>query len=128
MSTKVHAVCDALGNPVRLLVTPGQRGDVTQAAALLEGLSPGAVVADTAYDADHLVSRIALAGAEVVIPPSRSRSLKRGYDEGLYAERNEVERFINRLKLNRRIATRYEKTARNYLSFVLWASTLVLLR
>lgn len=113
---------------MRLLVTPGQRGDVTQAAALLAGLTPGAVVADTAYDADHLVSRIALLGAEVVIPPSPSRSLKRGYDEGLYAERNQVERFFNRLKHYRRIATRYEKTARNYLAFVQVASTLTLLR
>ena len=50
------------------------------------------------------------------------------YDAALYAERNGVERLVGRLKLNRRVATRYEKTARNYLGFVLWASTVVLLR
>jgi transposase len=121
-------VADALGNPVRLLVTPGQRGDVPFAAMLVEGLSPLAVVADTAYDATHFRARLALAGAEAVIPPSPSRALKPSYDAELYRERNLVERFFGRLKQNRRVATRYEKTARNHLSFALWASTLVLLR
>ena len=121
-------MADALGNPVRLLVTPGQRGDVPLAAALIEGLSPMAVVADAAYDATHFRARLALAGAEAVIPPNPSRALKPAYDAELYRERNLVERFFGRLKQNRRVATRYEKTARNYLSFALWASTLVLLR
>ena len=111
-----------------MLVTPGQRGDAPFAAALVAGLSPRAVVADTAYDATHFRARVALAGAAAVIPPSPSRALKPDYDEGLYKERNLVERFFGRLELNRRLATRYEKTARNYLSFALWASTLVLLR
>ncbi|MEP0546707.1 MAG: transposase, partial [Rhodothermales bacterium] len=105
-----------------------QRGDVTQAAALLEGLAPRAVVADTAYDAGHLVRRIALCGAEVVIPSNPSRSLKRGFDRTLYAERNQIERHFGRLKHYRRIATRYEKTGRNYLAFVQLVSTLTLLR
>ena len=69
-------MADALGNPVRLLVTPGQRGDVPFAAALVEGLSPLAVVADTAYDATHFRARLALVGAEAVIPPNPSRALK----------------------------------------------------
>jgi putative transposase len=110
-----------------LLLTPGQRNDVTQAEALLEGYAPGAVVADRGYDADDILRRIQEAGAEVVIPPKSDRIEQREYNEELYRERNEVERFFGRLKLNRRIATRYEKTARNYLSFVFWASTLVLL-
>jgi transposase len=83
-----------------LLVTPGQRGDVTQAAA------PGKV--DAAYDFDRLVNRIAIERAKVVIPPNPSRSLSRRYDAGLYPEWNAVERLVNRLRLNRRIATRYE--------------------
>ncbi len=90
-------------------------------------------MADTAYDSDRLRTWAASVGAEsvgaeVVIPPSPSRSLKPAYDRALYAERNAVERLFGRLKLNRRLATRYEKTGRNYLSFALWASTLVLLR
>ena len=111
-----------------MLLTPGQRNDVTQAEALLDGYAPGAVVADRGYDADDVLRRIRDAGAEAVIPPKSDRTEQRDYDAELYRERNEVERFFGRLKLNRRVATRYEKTARNYLSVVFWACTLVLLR
>jgi putative transposase len=121
-------VVDALGHPLRLLLTAGQRNDGPQAAALLDGLGPGAVIADRAYDTDDILRRIREAGSEPVIPPKSDRLDQRAYDEELYRERNEVERFFGRLKLNRRVATRYEKTARNYLSFVFWASTLVMLR
>ena len=86
------------------------------------------MVADRAYDSDTLRAWVHVAGAEAVIPPTANRSLKPAYDREVYAERNRVERLIGRLKLNRRLATRYEKTARNYLSFAFWASTLVLLR
>lgn len=101
-----------------MLLTPGQRSDLTQGAALLAGYAPGAVVADRGYDADDILRRIREAGAEAVIPPKSSRIEARTYDEALYRERNEVERFFGRLKLNRRIATRYEKTARNYLAML----------
>ncbi len=111
-----------------MLLTPGQRNDITQAEALLDGYTPGAVLADRAYDADALLARIREAGAEVVIPPTSDRVEARSYDAELYRERNEVERFFGRLKLHRRVATRYEKTARNYLSAVFWAATLILLR
>ena len=110
------------------MLTPGQRGDVPLAAALIEGLGAEAVIADTAYDAGHFRRRLAEIGAKAVIPPNPSRSLKPEYDAELYKERNLIERFFGRLKLNRRLATRYEKTARNYFGFVFWASTLVLLR
>ena len=113
---------------MRLLLTPGQRGDATQVAALTAGLTPGAVVADTAYDSDRLRAWAASVGAAAVIPPNPLRSRKPRFDRELYAERNAVERYFGRLKLNRRLATRYDKTGRNYLSFALWASTLVLLR
>lgn len=111
-----------------MLLTPGHRGDVPQAAALLDGLRPLAVVADGAYDASHFRALVGRLGAAAVIPPNPMRGAKPPFDEALYAERNGVERLLGRLKLNRRVATRYEKTARNYLSVVLWAATLVLLR
>ena len=127
LTTKVHAACDALGNPLRLLLTPGQRNDITQADALVAGYDADAVIADRGYDADWLVTQIAEAGAAPVIPPKKNRTEQRDYDAELYKERNAVERFFGRLKLNRRVATRYEKKGRNYLSFVFWASALVLL-
>ena len=128
LTTKLHAACDALGNPIRYLLTPGQRNDVTQASALLDGYAADAVLADKGYDAGWLVEQIEAAGAVAVIPPKKNRTVQRSYDADLYGERNEIERLFNRLKHYRRVATRYEKTGRNYLSVVFLAATLVLLR
>jgi transposase len=125
-STKLHASVNGLGLPVELQLTPGQQADVTQAAALLKGYSPTAVLADKGYDSDALVEAIEAARAEAVIPPKSNRKSPRDYDTDLYKERNLVERFMNRIKHHRRVATRYEKTARNFLSFVYVASIMVL--
>ena len=116
-----------LGLPVEIRLTPGQRADVSQAEPLLEGYSPTSVIADKGYDSDPLVKRIESKGAEAVIPPKRNRTEPRHYDEHLYKARNLVERFINRIKQFRRVATRYEKTARNFLAFIRVASIVVLL-
>ena len=112
---------------MELRLTPGQQADITQAELLLEGYQPDAVLADKGYDADALVKRIEAKGAEAVIPPKSNRKEPRDYDKDLYKERNLVERFMNRIKHYRRIATRYEKTARNFLGFVQVASIMVLL-
>ena len=116
-----------MGNPARLIVTAGQAADVTQAEALMKGLAVEHVIADKGYDSDDLVEAIAAAGAEAVIPPRSNRREPRDYDRHLYKERNLVERFINRVKQCRRVATRYDKTARNYLAFWQLASIMVLL-
>jgi transposase len=101
---------------------------VGQAEALIAGQDPGAVIADKAYDSDALVRSIEGSGAEAVIPPKKNRVVERSYDKHLYKERNKVERFINLIKQYRRVATRYEKTARNFLAFVHVAAVMVLLR
>ena len=119
--------CDALGHPVRLRLTPGQAGDAPEAEWLVLGLAPAYVLADTAYDSGTLRGRIRHAGAEAVIRPSRTRSLKPPFDRELYRERNQVERLIGRLKRFRRVGTRYEQTARNYLAFVQVASIAIML-
>lgn len=92
--------------------------DITQAQSLLDGLHAEAVLADKGYDADALIDSIQAGGAMAVIPPKRNRVVQRSYDRHLYKDRNLVERFFNRIKQFRRIATRYEKLARNYLSFL----------
>ena len=121
-------IADALGNPIRFVLTPGQRSDVTQAGALLGENRPQAVIADRGYDADWLIGRIEALGAEVVIPPKRNRrEPHREYDRNLYADRNKVERFIGRIKQYRRVATRYEKTASSYLAMVQVAAIMTLL-
>jgi transposase len=110
---------------VRVLLTPGQRGDITQAPALIDGYEAGAVLGDKGYDADALVAQIAEAGAVAVIPSKANRIAPREHDRNLYADRNKIERFFNRLKQYRRVATRYEKLGQNYLSVVFLASTLI---
>lgn len=118
MSTKIHAAVDALGNPLRFRLTAGQMADITQADALIEGFAAQAVIGDKGYDAAALVARIEASGAQAVIPPRKNRTQQRSYDHHLYKDRNLIERFFNRLKQFRRIATRYEKLALNFLSMV----------
>ena len=113
---------EALGNPVRWRLTPGQRHDITQAQALVEGWTTQAVtqavVADKAFDADEFIESIKKTGAQAVIPPRDNRTQARDYDRHLYKDRNLVERFFNRIKQFRRIATRYDKLDRSYLAFL----------
>ncbi len=118
MSTKIHAAGDALGNPVRLIGSPGQRNDIAFAHELVDGVEADVTIADKGYDADHLYETIAETGSEVVIPPKRNRTIKRRYDTDLYKERNIIERFFNKLKQFRRVATRYDKLLANFMGFV----------
>ena len=108
-------------------MTAGQAADVTQAEALVADQEAGHVIADKGYDSAKLVEAIEAGGAVAVIPPRSNRKQPRDYDRHLYKERNLVERFINRVKQCRRVATRYDKTARNYLAFWQLASIMVLL-
>ena len=127
-STKLHILVDALGNPVEFILTPGQEADVTQAEPLIEGQKAGAYILDKAYDSNAVVAAARRQGAEAVIPSKKNRKVPREYDKHLYKERKKVEWFISLLKQYRRVATRYEKTARNFLGFVHVASIMVLLR
>jgi transposase len=127
VSTKVHVAVDALGNPVRLIATGGQVADVTQGKALISGIKAEHVIADKGYDSSELVGAIEAGGAKAVIPPRSNRKEPREYDKHTYKDRNLVERFLNKVKNCRRIATRYEKTSRNYLAFWQLASIMVLL-
>lgn len=103
---------------MRCLLTGGEVADITQAQALLENIQTNAVLADKGYDANALIESIEASGAIAVIPPKGNRLIQRAYDRHMYKDRNLVERFFNRIKQFRRIATRYEKLDRNYLSFV----------
>ena len=125
VSTKIHVAVDGLGKPTKILLSPGQDHDVTKAPDLIQGSEADKIIADKAYDSDALITQIKAQGATPVIPPRENRKEPRDYDRQDYKKRNVVERFINVLKQCRRVATRYEKTARNFLGFVLFASTLV---
>ena len=123
----MHLACDAQGQPVELRLGPGQEADITRAEELLGEHEPEAVIADKAFDADRFVDLLQQREVEVVIPPLRCRTTQRKYSKRKYKQRNLIERFINRVKHYRRVATRYEKTARNFLAFAQLASTLVTL-
>lgn len=125
LSTKIHAAVDALGNPVRLLLTAGQTSEYTQAEALILGFEASYVLADKGYDSDAFVSAIAENQAIPVIPSKQNRKVPRDFDQSLYKERNRVERFFQKLKHFRRIATRYEGLARNYQAMLSLVPTVI---
>ncbi|QHW24421.1 IS5 family transposase [Rhizobium leguminosarum bv. viciae 248] len=128
LSTKIHMVVRGLGCPVRFTLTAGQKGDAPQADALIEGLPAKVVMGDTAYDSDRLRAEIAGKGAVAVIPNNPSRAKKYPLDKDLYAQRHLIECCFSKLKQFRRVATRFEKTARNYQAVVTIAATMLWLR
>jgi transposase len=102
--------------------------DILQAEDLISGLSFDKLLADTGYDSNRFRARIAQAGAEAVIPSTRSRSRAIPYDKHIYRERNLVERYFNKIKHFRRIATRYEKTALSFASMIFLVGAMIWLR
>ncbi|ANK88353.1 IS5 family insertion sequence transposase domain-containing protein (plasmid) [Rhizobium phaseoli] len=128
MSTKIHMAVRGLGCPVRFTLTAGQKGDAPQADALIEGLPADIIMADTAYDSNHLRNAIADKGAVAVIPNNPSRARKYPLDKHLYAQRHLIECCFSKLKQFRRVATRFEKTAENYLAVVTIAATMLWIR
>ncbi len=119
---------DGLGRPLKLILTPGQRGDAPLAPALLGGLAPRRVLAGKAYDSNALRELIAGMGAEVVIPCNATRKRSIPYDFEAYKVRNTVERCFNKLKHFRRIATRYDRRATYFLSFLYLAAAMLWMR
>jgi len=109
------------------MLTPGQDHDLTCAQPLLEHADPGALLADKAYDADSLIGTLNQRTITPVIPPKANRKVKRDCDFALYCERNLVERFFNKIKHYRAIATRYDKLARNFLAAVQLVAAVILL-
>jgi transposase len=126
--TKVHGSFDGLGHPVELKVTAAQESDIAQAEELLADHRPEAVIADKGYDKKALVEVIEARGAEAVIPTQKDRKEQRAIDLHLYRERNLCERFWHKVKQYRRVATRYEKKAVNFLAFVKVAAIMVMLK
>lgn len=126
LSTNVHIVVDALGNPLRLSLTGGQPHDITQATTLLAGLDTDPVIADRGYTAQALVEHITERGAEAVIPPHQRAKTQRAYDRWLYRERHLVECFINTIKHFRRVFSRFDKLVHRYAGFLYLVSTIIM--
>jgi transposase len=119
LSTKINATVDALGNPTGFHLTPGQAHDLDGADALLPTIAADTVIADKGFDADEwVIEPLRKAGKTPVIPSKRNRKTPRDYDRDLYKARHLIENFFCRLKQFRAIATRYDKTARNFLAAI----------
>ena len=125
-STKINALVDALGNPLGFLLSPGQAHDLAGSDALLPNMVAGRLIADKAYDAEaRLLEPLARAGKSAVIPPRSNRLKPREFDRHLYKERHLIENFFCKLKQFRAIATRYDKTARNFLAAIHLAAAII---
>ena len=130
LTTKIHALVDARGMPVRIGLTAGEAHDNRLVPDLIEGLEPKTMlIADRGYDADWIRDLIWNRGGWANIPPKRHRKDPVNFSPYLYKDRNLIERFFNKIKHFRRIATRYDKLAANFLAmlklacFRLWMRT-----
>ena len=119
---------DTFGRPLRFLLAPGQSHDILAAPLLLEGYTAQAVLADRAYDSTTLRNLIDEIRAKAVIPSTRSRSVPIPHDPIIYKCRNRIERCFNKLKHFRRFATRYDRRAHHFLSFIHLAAAMIWMR
>ena len=117
------------GLPLRIVLSAGQASDKAAVAELIDGLPPAqALVADRGYDAQAIIDLVRSQGGCAHIPTQRDRKVQRSIDPAIYRQRNQVERFFCKLKHFRRIATRFDKLARNFLAAVLLAASRLWLR
>jgi transposase len=125
-TSKIHGLTDAAGRPRILLISPGNLSDMTMAPALIQAAQGrfDRLIADRGYDSNAIRAAIEAQGAEVVIPSTRSRKAPIPYNREVYRTRNLVERLWCRLKDWRRIATRYDKLAVNYMAGVFIAAVM----
>lgn len=128
MTTKIHLLTDALGRPLRFILTGGQVHESRTAEALLDGIEADAVLADKGYDSNAIRASVHSAGMIAVIPSNRARKTIIPHDKRLYRERNRIERCFNKLKHFRRIASRFDRRAVHFAAFVCLAAAMLWMR
>ena len=136
-STKLHLRAEGSGKPLTFVLTPGQRHETTAFEQLMEQGAikrasrgrprhlPGRIVGDKGYSYNTIRQYLRRKGINYTIPRKSNQNRTGPFDKAIYRQRNRVERLINRLKHNRRIATRYEKRAENYRAFLTIAAILL---
>lgn len=127
LTGKIHAVTDGQGNAMHFIITEGNVHDSKMAQDLLEPFihENSSVLADRVFDSDAIIEYIASKMATSVIPPKKNRTIQREYDKEIYKNRNQIERFFNKLKHFRRIATRFDKLLASFIAFVQLACALI---
>ena len=125
-STKINARTNAEGLPIGVVITPGQAHDVTAFPALMQEIDcdPEQMLGDKGYDSEAVRNDIEERGGEAAIPSTATRKIQHAVDKALYALRNRIERFFNRAKNSRRVATRYDKLIESFAAFVLLACSM----
>ncbi len=127
-TTKIHAKVDALGLPLKLLVTPGQCSDFTKASELIGSVTGSYIVGDKGYDSDKIRAQIYAQNCTPVIPGKTSRKTEIQYDKHIYKERHVVECFFSKLKYFRRTFSRFDKSLRNFAAFLAFVGAILWLR
>ena len=126
LTTKIHALCDALGNPIAFHLSAGHAHDLEEADVLLDKVNADALLADKAYDADErIIQKLQFKQCQPVIPSKCNRKIKRTFDKYLYKARHLIENFFAKLKQYRAIATRYDKTDQNFLGAIHLAASVI---
>lgn len=124
-TTKIHALVDALGLPIKFILTPGQSSEVKQAPELIKDLKDANILGDKAFDCDEFIEQIDSQNCTPVIPPKENRKMKRDVDYHLYKERHLIECFFSKIKHFRRIFSRFDKMAEAYMGFLAFASCII---
>lgn len=125
LTTKLHVAVGAFGNSLRIILSAGQVADIEHAPALIKDQPAEFIVTDKGHDSDAFVTAIAERGCQAVVPPRSNRLNPRKFDRHIYKNRNLIERIFARIKQFRLIATRYDKLAQSFLSFVHLVCTIV---
>lgn len=127
-TTKIHALVDALGNPLNFILTPGQRQEITQASALIQNIEDCWLIADKGYDSNAFVEELISKRCTPVIPSKKNRKCPRDYDKHIYKERHLIECFFGKIKNFRRIFSRFDKTVDSFMAFLNFVGVLVWLK
>ena len=125
MTTKILALTDALGNLVRFVLLPGHRFDTVGVPPLIDGLSFGGLIADKAFDSDHIIADLNERGAKIVISQHQRRASRMPLDTDLYAWRHLIENFFCKLKEFKRIAMRADKTDQSFNAIIHLAAAVI---
>ena len=127
-SSKIHAKVDALGNVLKIIITPGERHDITQAKQLLDGTKDASVLGDKGYDSAELRNQIKEQNCNPEIPSRSNSKSPAEYDKHIYKERHLIECFFSKMKFFRRVFSRFDKSARNFGSFLSFVGAILWLR
>lgn len=127
-TTKIHVLCDGLGNPLKFILTEGKTHDITQGENLIKGITESKILADRGYDSEHFIQIIKKQRCVSLIPNRKNRKIKRNYDTHIYKERYLIEFFFGKIKYFRRIFSRFDKSSGSFMAFLNFVGAIIWLK